>query len=506
MRIKRVECKKNKLINKLKLPAAYYQCIFNVKNIVILGRNIDIETLLTEQLNTFIRTNLEIIISRYELGPIESCIEIAHLIRTLKLTCDMLSKYLNGLDSFDSIFSEINEDTTLGSFRSRLYLTTYNKLFNNLLPNYIFNQLTQRYVSLNKPKRNRKIDSLYLWGTRFTFIFEQRFRILNGYFGIQHLEAIIELMGINNMPLLIDETVKSVAHIIIRDISSYVEDIFKNLDPMRLQNAYYGVLGVYGYYDLMLEHIKEYRPSREGAFTLLRGAGNTLCLIQLLDLILMKQSFYNNQILSFYNSKHEQPFIRILQETLQNINKNQITFKSLFRSCIKISIQRQKYLNNNSGRWLFSATLQYLHQNLIATGVYKKWQGPTPNNGILEHENPKDFSRFWSVSAFVFLVPDYTPKEEEIKRRTEGYISDRAYFGDGWLWCGTTILYLTNLFHRYKVLDPTLYLDKLQILYPADLDYRTNRRNRYGSSTIMAYKPFVKGLLNNWQEIEFDQE
>ncbi len=65
---------------------------------------------------------------------------------------------------------------------------------------------------------------------------------------------------------------------------------------------------------------------------------NASCLAQL---ILMKHSFYNNA--------QKQPFVRILQETEQNINKNEIAFKSLFRSCIKISIQRQKYFNSNSG-------------------------------------------------------------------------------------------------------------------------------------------------------------
>merc|ERR1712244_131515 len=166
------------------------------------------------------------------------------------------------------------------------------------------------------------------------------------------------------------------------------------------------------------------------------------------------------------------PFVNILKETLSQLNQTKKPLnseKSLLKSCIISAMKRESFLTGNSGGWLFSATLDYLYKNLEETGLLKKWKGPAPKNGILEHENPKEFSRFWSVATFIFLVPDFDPSEEEKKRKNDGHISDRSYFGDGWLWAGTTILYLTNLMHRYRLLDPTLYLDKLQRLYPTDL-------------------------------------
>jgi len=540
----------SRLGHQMRLPLARYSCIFNQKHVSILGRIIDIESLLTEQLNLFIRENIDVIINRYENTTITSSMEIAHLLKTLRLTCSMLSQQLPGLDNFDDILTEINEDTTLGSFRGRLFLTTYNGLFSNLLRNYIFNQLTRRFVSLERPKGNKKIDSLYLWGSRFTQVFQQRFKVTRGFFGIEHIQSIVELMGVDSMPLLVDETVKTVAHIIIRDISPYVEEILKNLDPMKLQSAYYGVLGVYGYYDMMLKYIKSYPALREGVFTLLREAGNALGFVQMLDVVLTKQSYYNHQIQAFYKglepatmpqeyveqmrfnnntdfavqdimyssaakrqnkSCEVSPFISILKETLSQMTQTKKPLnseKNLLKSCIISAIKRQEFLTSNSGGWLFSATLQYLHKNLQETGLLKKWKGPIPKNGILEHENPKDFSRFWSVATFIFLVPDFDPEEEEKKRR-EGYVDDRSYFGDGWLWAGTTILYLTGLIHRYRLLDPTLYLDKLQRLYPADLQKiskKKKKKNKNVDETKEGYKPYVKQLLNGWQQMERDQD
>ncbi len=119
-----------------------YNC--NQKHVNILGRTIDIESLLTEQLNLFIRENIEIIINRYENATITSSMEI-------KLTVEMLGNQLPGIDKFDDILQEINEDTTVNNI--------YNGLFSNLLRNYIYNQLTERFVLVERPKGN-------LWGSR----------------------------------------------------------------------------------------------------------------------------------------------------------------------------------------------------------------------------------------------------------------------------------------------------------------------------------------------------
>ena len=494
-------------------------------------------------MNRFIRENIEAIITRYESSTITAVIEIEHLLRTLRLTVQMLREELPGIDKFADVLTEVNEDTTLGSFRGRLFLTTYNQLFQNLLRNYIFNQQTRRFVSLTKPKNSRRVDHIFLWGSRFTQIFQQTFKVTRGFFGVEHLKAVVELMGVDSMPLLVDETVKTVAHIIIREFSPYVDEILKALDPMKLQSAFYGVLGVYGYYDLVLKYIKSYPALREGVFTLLRESGNAICLVQMMDMVLSQESYYLHQIQAFYlgveparfpeeakeedvkyssaaavmNRPQQSPFVSILKMTLNAMQKDKNKHQKdlskeegLIESCIQNAMRRETFLTTNSGGWLFSAALEYLYKNLEETGLLKKWKGPTPSNGILEHENPKDFARFWSVATFIFLVPDFSPEEEE-KKRAEGYVADRAYFGDGWLWAGTTILFLTGLQHRYRLLDPTIYIDKLQRLYPADLNKIEQRRGIFGrnknadiNEKTEAYKPFVKGLLQGWHEMEKD--
>jgi len=169
-------------------------------------------------------------------------------------------------------------------------------------------------------------------------------------------------------------------------------------------------------------------------------------------------------------------------------------------ACIENAMRRERYLQTNSAGWLFSATLDYLYQKLETTGLLKEWKGPDPKNGIIEHENPKDFARFWSVATFIFLVPDEVKEDED----PSAYVSDQAFFGDGWLWAGTTILFLTGLTSRYRLFDPTIYIDKLQRLYPVSLERIKKKKKKKDAidEKTEGYKAYVKGLLEGWQEME----
>ncbi|ETO15078.1 component of SCAR regulatory complex [Reticulomyxa filosa] len=515
--------------NVMKLNYARYTPVFQQKCLHVLGRTVDTQALLTEQLNSYVRENIDAIISRYEVtNSISGVIEIEHLVSTLRLTVDFLREELPGIDPFDDMFNEINEDTTIGSYRGRLFLATYNQLFSGLLRTSVFNNTTRRFVSLERAKAMKRVENAFLWGSRFTKIYHELFKVTRGFFGIEHLHAIVSLMGIESMPLLVDEVVKTVAHVIIRDVSPYVTEILKALDPMKLQPAHYGVLGVYGFYDLRLKNIKEYPALREGVFNLMREAGNALCLVQMLDEVLTNESYYEHQIRAFFSGEEpaalsddiksqdstkftgaaavaskpkESPLV-----TADKRGASMVKEQQLFESCIRNAMFRHAYLRENGG-WLFGATLDYLHKLLEETKLLEEWKGPEPNNGILDHENPKDFARFWSVATWIFLCPDFSPEEEE-KQKQQGYVPDRAYFGDGWLWAGTTILFLTGLRHRYRLLDPTIYLDKLQRLYPADLNPAPKAKGPFWKTKEVAdpvmegYKPFVRGLLAGWQEME----
>ncbi len=101
---RKMEQVRDKLGHQMRLTYARYGPIFQQKCVQILGRTIDVPSLLTEQLNIYIRENIDQIISRYESSTITAALEIDHLMRTLKLTVEMLREELPGIDPFDVRF------------------------------------------------------------------------------------------------------------------------------------------------------------------------------------------------------------------------------------------------------------------------------------------------------------------------------------------------------------------------------------------------------------------
>ncbi|ETO13186.1 component of scar regulatory complex, partial [Reticulomyxa filosa] len=454
---------------------ARYTPIFQQRSLHVLGRTVDIPSLLTEHLNKYIRENVDALISRLESthSDITHVVEIDNLFQVLRLTVDLLREELPGIDVFEDIVNEVNEDTTLGSFRGRLFLRIFNQVFGTLLKNFVFQQYLQQFICLHPPKPSfKRMENAFLWGSRFTKLYHDLHKRTRGYFGIEHLHAIASLLGNESMPMLAHDTVKFIGLVIVGEISPYVTEILKALDPMKLQSAHYGVLGVYGYYDLRLKAVREYPALKNGVFTLLREAGNALCLLQLLDQVLTHQSFFQFQTRSFFSGhtsrlqsntittntastaaleaideckhnidvnttpslltwtdalmlKYTSPFTDVLRQTrdaVKNTPDATPEFEFL-ESCVRHSVFRTAHLRENGG-WLLSAALDYLYKLLQETGLLEEWKGPEPKNGILEHENPKDFARFWSVATWIFLCPDFSPEEEQ-KQRENGYIPDR---------------------------------------------------------------------------------
>eukprot|EP01084_Bolivina_argentea_P282008 482634_1 len=525
----------------LKFETGYYSFLFQQKHLHLLGRVIDINALLTSHLNKLIYENVEIIIHRFEYKPLTHCIQTVHLLKTLRLTVDLLKQNF-ALDSFDDVFKQINNNITFGCMHSRLYSALNHKIFDNLLKYYTFNQTLQRFIFIdqNDSKMNKlalehfdyiingcshkfipqeivvmiyiycngemggsirrlrriKSNMMFFWGSNFTKSFQQMFRMTEGFLGIKHVEAIIELLGIDTMPLFIDKMIKNVAEIIINKIEPNIGAIMNRVDPKKMKLPSGGfILNVFRYYYNKLQNMKFYEPLRKDMFMLLRECGNTMCLIQMFDSVLKTYSFYDYKMQAFYRNikpvssefeiygshrlkdrwhewysstkyqskdifysdasrnmntisddKGHSPFVKAFKEMLLKMDKNKKCQDdaAFLNSCMYSAMKREQIASMNNDASIFNAMLQYLYDNLVITGLMKKWHGES-----------NDFCLFWSVVIFVFLLPDLDFHM--------GNADDRSYFGDGILWTGTTILYLTELIHKYRSYDIIAYLNKLTI-------------------------------------------
>ena len=86
-----------------------------------MGRSIDLNLLIAQRMNTKLRQNIDFAINRFEASDITSILELEIQLNNIRLTHSLLSKFFE-LDSFDEIFNEMNEGTSLVSFHGRIVL------------------------------------------------------------------------------------------------------------------------------------------------------------------------------------------------------------------------------------------------------------------------------------------------------------------------------------------------------------------------------------------------
>lgn len=113
----------------------------------LLGRSLDLNNLISQRQNTYIRQNLEYAISRFEASDLTCLVELEHQLLNIQLTYKLMSEHFT-LDPWEHMLNEVNESTSLGSFHGRIVLHIIFELMYDFLPNYNYNSITNRFFKL----------------------------------------------------------------------------------------------------------------------------------------------------------------------------------------------------------------------------------------------------------------------------------------------------------------------------------------------------------------------
>jgi cytoplasmic FMR1 interacting protein len=120
---------------KVDVPRSRIEILLKQRHFQLLGRSIDLNNITAASMNSNLRLNIKKVIERFEASDITSIIvrkiamfltyqnvqELEFLLNNIKLTHRLMSEHMQ-LDSWDSIFSEVNESTSLVSFHGRIIL------------------------------------------------------------------------------------------------------------------------------------------------------------------------------------------------------------------------------------------------------------------------------------------------------------------------------------------------------------------------------------------------
>lgn len=127
-----------------------YSALMSQTHVSLLGRNVDLTVLIGAHCNRLLRENVHAAIRKFESGDFTGVVELRAMLDNARLTHRLLSEWLP-LDPVDHIIREVDEAVGVCQFKSRVLLHAFTELIGDVLPNFVYNNTTQRFVRSPHP-------------------------------------------------------------------------------------------------------------------------------------------------------------------------------------------------------------------------------------------------------------------------------------------------------------------------------------------------------------------
>ncbi|GMI84622.1 PIROGI 121, KLUNKER, PIROGI [Hibiscus trionum] len=438
-----------------------FTSLLKMTRVKLLGRTIDLRSLIAERMNKVFRENLEFLFDRFESQDLCAIVELEKLIDILKHSHELLSKDLS-IDSFSLMLNEMQENISLVSFSSRLASQIWSEMQSDFLPNFILCNTTQRFIRsskvplapVQKPSVPHAKPNFYC-GTQDLNSAHQSFaRLHSGFFGFPHMISVVKLLGSRSLPWL------------IRALLDHISNKIATLEPMitGLQEALpksIGLLpfdgGVTGCMRLAKEQLS-WGTKSEFRAEVLRGIkeiGSVLYWMGLLDIVLRE--------LDTTHFMQTAPWLGLLPgadgQTLHSQNGGDSPVVNLFKSATAAIVSHPRCPNPTSfytmskqaeaADLLYKANLNtgsVLEYALAFTSAAldkycSKWSA-APKTGFIDITTSKDFYRIYSGLQIGYL-------EQSVQLQPNNH----DMLGDSVAWGGCTIIYLLGQQLHFELFD-----------------------------------------------------
>ncbi|TYG37279.1 hypothetical protein ES288_D13G128900v1 [Gossypium darwinii] len=437
-----------------------FTSLLKMTRVKLLGRTIDLRSLIAERMNKVFRENLEFLFDRFESQDLCAIVELEKLIDILKHSHELLSKDLS-IDPFSLMLNEMQENISLVSFSSRLASQIWSEMQSDFLPNFILCNTTQRFirsskvplVPVQKPSVPHAKPNFYC-GTQDLNSAHQSFaRLHSGFFGIPHMISLVKLLGSRSLPWL------------IRALLDHISNKIATLEPMitGLQETLpksIGLLpfdgGVTGCMRLVKEQLS-WGTKSELKAEVLRGIkeiGSVLYWMGILDIVLRE--------LDTTHFMQTAPWLGLLpgadgQMLSQNAGESPVV--NLFKSATAAIVSNPRCPNPTSfytmskqaeaADLLYKANLNtgsVLEYALAFTSAAldkycSKWSA-APKTGFIDITTSKDFYRIYSGLQIGYL-------EQSVQLQPNNH----DMLGDSVAWGGCTIIYLLGQQLHFELFD-----------------------------------------------------
>ncbi|XP_071922837.1 protein PIR [Coffea arabica] len=447
---------------KFSLQPMRYTALLKMTRVKLLGRTIDLRSLIAARMNKVFRDNIEFLFDRFESQDLCAIVELEKLLSALQLAHELLSKDLT-IDSFNLMLNEMQENVSLVSYSSRLASQIWTEMQNDFLPNFILCNTTQRFVRssrvpivpVQKPSVPYAKPNFYCGTQDLNSAYQSFARLHSGFFGIPHMYSIVRLLGSRSLPWL------------IRALLDHLSNKITSLEPMvtGLQEALpksIGLLsfdgGVTGCMRIIKEHLNCWQSKTEIKAEVIHGikeVGSVLYWMGLLDIVLREVDTINfmqtapwlglipgtdGQILQSEEAG-ESPIVTLFKSTSAAVLSdpgclNPKSFQTISRQAEAADLLYKANINTGS-------VLEYaLAFTSAALDKYcSKWSA-APKTGFVDITTSKDFYRLFSGLQIEYL-------EDSVQMQP----NNQEMLGDSVAWGGCTIIYLLGQQLHFELFD-----------------------------------------------------
>ncbi|KAH6558764.1 hypothetical protein KP509_1Z046900 [Ceratopteris richardii] len=443
------------------VPPKRYDALFRMRRVKLLGRSVDLAYLISQRMNKTFRENLDYLLERFESHDLCSIVELGQLIDLLKLTHHFLSKNLT-LDPFKMMLDEMTETVSLVSFSGRLASQVYAELCNDILPNFILCNTTQRFIrsqkGCQKPVSRPSaphVKSNFLCGTHdLNIAYAALSQLYSRFYGLPHAFAMAKLLG-SSLPWLIRATLDLLSQKIMV-LEPRIAELRDEL-PRAIHIPSYdgGVAGCLTSFQEQLQWAISYEGRGEVLQTL-KEIGSLIFFLNLLDTAIQEletQQFMQDapflgfvpgvdkQINQLLSKDRNSPLVTLFRQATNAalVHPGCLDPSSFVTLCKHAEIADSLAMKKMECGSILEYALDFLSKTLDS--VRSKWNGSS-KAGLMEITSSKEFHRIYSGIQFVFCGGPI-----------EDFIINIERFGDSVAWGGCTIIYLLGQHSRFELLD-----------------------------------------------------
>ncbi|KAF0913715.1 hypothetical protein E2562_024597 [Oryza meyeriana var. granulata] len=485
-----------------------FDAIFKLRRVMVLGRIIDLRSLITQRMNKLFRENIDFLLEHFESGDLCGVVELQQLLDILELTHQSISKFLE-LDSYSLILSEMQENLSLVSYSSRISSQIWNEMQTDFLPNFILCNTTQRFVrSLKGTHHSSQRSSastgkayFYCGSHDLTMAYKGIAGLYHDFFGIPHMFAVVKLLGSRSLPGIIRallDHISSKITAMVPKITALQEALPKSIGLLSFDG---GIAGC----EKIIHEILTWEAKSEVKTEVLhdlKEIGSALYWMSLLDIVLRQidttQFMQSAPWLGLIPGNDGQvkhacsdntPFTTLLSGATNAFASspacpNPSSFLVMAKQAEAASLLYKSNLNSGSVlEYALAFTSAALDRH------YSKWSA-TPKTGFIDITTSKDFYRVFSGLQYSYLEESINPSRKQ------------EVLGDSVAWAGCTIMYLLGQQQHFELFDFSYqFLNVAEIENATVSLYQSSDRNK-SPNFLQGYEGILEAMrkarrLNN---------